>query len=395
MSDLERFQTQYLFLLVGTNPLPNYVAVLLLAQDEGTVYLLHSGGTHGTGDVAARLKQAIKNRRPSVRHVIPYEVDEADGPSIVRKVSEIIEGLPADVSVGLHYSGGTKPMAIHVYRAIERRFPKGVFSYLDARTLSLVIDDQGGARTKRIPVWQDCVVTLGELVTLHGYEKPSLRQQPFQPALCQALAQVHSTPQSFRQWREWCENEKFLSLPDTGKYPLLQNVRQAFDKMCGGTATPTLVAQRLGYAKLTQCSKWLTGEWLEEYTLKAISQVADRCGIGQNYSIDLKLRRPGGHEFQLDVAAVRGYQLFGISCMASDRKEKCKEHLLEIYVRSRQMGGDEAKVGLVCCYHDPDALEGEIEETWFTQGRVRVFGMKDLPNLPERLAAWFQTASDR
>jgi hypothetical protein len=97
---------------------------------------------------------------------------------------------------------------------------------------------------------------------------------------------------------------------------------------------------------------------------------------------------------QLDVAAIRGYQLFALSCTTSDKAERSKEHLLEAYVRARQMGGDEARVGLVCCYCDPAALQQEIEETWFTEGRVRVFGQRDLVNLPTLLQNWFETAND-
>lgn len=79
--------------------------------------------------------------------------------------------------------------------------------------------------------------------------------------------------------------------------------------------------------------------------------------------------------------------------MASKEKEKCKEHLLEVAVRARQIGGDEARIGLVCCYPNPSALEEEINEAWFTEGRVKVFGMKDLPELPRCLQNWFKTAN--
>jgi hypothetical protein len=393
MSDWTSYQTDHLFLLIGTNPLPNYVAALLLARDDGTVYLLHSGGARGTGSVACRLEQAIKNQRPELS-VIPWEIDEADGGRIASKMKEILKQVDPGVSAGLHYSGGTKAMAVHVYRAVEEKFPNGVFSYLDARTLSLIVDPRGANPTCSIHVGQACTIKLDELVTLHGYGKPVIRREPFQAGLCQALIQVHSDPTSFSQWREWCNGEKFSTLPDTLRYPLLQSINAAFDQLCGGSATPELVAHQLGQEKLASCSKWLIGEWLEEYTLWAIRQVAPVCGIGENYGIDIALKRQGGHEFQLDVAAIRGYQLFALSCTTSDKPERSKEHLLEAYVRARQMGGDEARVGLVCCYHDPEALRQEIEETWFTEGRVRVFGQGDLASLPACLQEWFETAND-
>jgi hypothetical protein len=393
MSDWTSCQTGYLFLLIGANPLPNYMAALLLAQDGGTVYLLHSGGARGTGSVARRLEQAIKNQRPKLT-VILWEIDEADGGRIASEMKEVLDQVNPGVSVGLHYSGGTKAMAVHVYRAVEEKFPNGVFSYLDARTLSLIVDPRGANPTCSIHVGQACTVKLDELVTLHGYDKPAIRREPFQPSLCRDLVQIHSHSDSLGQWQKWLNQERLESLPDLSQYPLLQGAIAAFDQLCGGSATPGLVAQQLWHERLDSCKNWLRGPWLEEYVLWSVEQVAPDCDIGDNYGIDLKLKKRGMHEFQLDVAAIRGYQLFALSCMASDRKEKCKEHLLEAYVRARQMGGDEARVGLVCCYHDPAALQQEIEETWFTEGRVRVFGQEDLASLPACLQGWFETAND-
>lgn len=392
MSDWTSYKTDHLFLLVGANPLPNYVAAILLAKNNSTIYLLHSGGARGTGDIADRLQQAIQNRQPRLT-VILREIDEADSGRIIHKTEKILDQVNADAFVGLHYTGGTKAMAVHTYRTVKQRFSNGIFSYLDARTLSLIIDPREGSSTRSIPVGQACTVELSELVALHGYNQPVIRRDPTQPDLCRALAQIHSASDSFEQWREWCTREKFQSLPDASRYPLLESVNGAFNYLCGGSATPELVAQQLGRNTLVSCSKWLIGDWLEEYVLWSISQVASTCSINGNYGIDLKLKRRDGHEFQFDVAAIRGYQLFALSCITSDKKEKCKEHLLEAYVRARQMGGDEARIGLVCCYHDPDALRQEIEETWFTEGRVEVFGQRDLVDLPARLQEWFETAN--
>lgn len=392
MNDWTPYQTDHLFLLIGANPLPNYVAALLLAKDRGTVYLLHSGGAHGTGDVADRLKHAIQAKKQGVT-IIPSELDEAKSHRIIRKMKELVGTLPSHAAVGLNYTGGTKAMAIHAYRAIENAFPSGVFSYLDARTLSMIIEG-GGKPTKSIPVGQDCTVDLAELVSLHGYSKPAIRRTPFQPVFCRGLVEALAKRGAVKEWQKWCRESNCQSLPDVSQYPLLQKARQAFDTLCGGPATPELVAQRLGRESLVQCTKWLIAEWLEEYVLWAITQITDVCNIGNNYSVDLELKKAKGHEFQLDVAAIRGYQLFAVSCMASERKEKCKEHLLEAYVRARQIGGDEARVGLVCCYDDPLGLQQEVEETWFTEGRVRVFGVRGLLDLSDRLQTWFVTTND-
>ncbi|MGQ9828688.1 MAG: hypothetical protein ACUVSW_12580 [Roseiflexus sp.] len=57
MPDLSNFQTQNLFLLVGTNLLPNYVTAKLLLKPDGRLYLVH---TKETDEIADRLIAALE-----------------------------------------------------------------------------------------------------------------------------------------------------------------------------------------------------------------------------------------------------------------------------------------------------------------------------------------------
>ena len=131
------YQTDHLFLLVGTNPLPNLVAAKLLAKAGGTVHLVHSSNT---ADVARRLEEVL-SRLHSVGRFQKVEVHEADARDIENKVGAATRAL--DGSIGLHYTGGTKPMAVHAFRAVDRegsrRHPPAVFSYLDAASFELRI----------------------------------------------------------------------------------------------------------------------------------------------------------------------------------------------------------------------------------------------------------------
>ncbi len=47
---LDDWRTQHLFLLIGGNPLPNYVAGSLLLSTEGTLHLVHSPDTREMAD---------------------------------------------------------------------------------------------------------------------------------------------------------------------------------------------------------------------------------------------------------------------------------------------------------------------------------------------------------
>jgi hypothetical protein len=389
MNHLEPYRTDHLLLLVGANPLPNYVAALLLSKKGGTIHLLNSKGTE---EIKNLLEQAINNRDLDV-NVVPHEVDEARGHRIYKATKQILEEIKKispGKSIGLHYTGGTKAMSVHIHRAFKEEFPEGIASYLDARTISMVIDGTDEP-IKLNRMNMDFNINLGELISLHGYLPPDINKTPFETDLYQEIISVYSEDKSLKDWRGWVQSG-LNSLPEN-KYPRLNNFKSKLDEIFGGEATPESLANYLGYKQLPNCKIWLEGKWLEQYTLKSIADIAQKCQIA-SYSIDLMLNNNKDRAMQIDLAAVRGYQLFAISCKASKGKEACKEHLFEVYIRARQIGGDEARIGLICCYPDPAALQQEIKESWFTEGHVRIFGIKDLPELAARLEEWFDTAND-
>lgn len=389
MPDLTQFQTHNLFLLIGTNPLPNYVAARLVAKPKSTLYLVHSGETY---PVAQRLAICLEH---SNVECIP--VDDSDPSDIVDKVQAYAQDKR---DVGLNYTGGTKVMAVHAYRVIQETNSEPVFSYLDARTLKMRVSR--GAKFGDFSLLQEAqyrdrvAISLETLLRLHGVESDSKKWKisPIQIDLCSALANLHTTKSGTETWRNWHrKSHRWSLLPD--KEQGLEDVENALEAMCGGNPTPESVAAALGYESLPSCAKWFMGEWLENHTLYSLQQAVKDRDDFQNPVMDLYCtgRELSGasFSFQFDIAVMRGYQLFAISCIVSDDKSKCKEHLFEAYIRARQMGGDEARVALVCAYRQPEDLLAEIERPWDAAGKIRVFGAKHLPNLSDWLNDWFNS----
>jgi len=394
----EVYKSDHLFLLVGTNPLPNYVAVQLMAADDATLYLLHSKTTF---DIAQRLKASIEAARSSFQ-VIPREINETDGQKIERQIQAILDGIlpkPPPNKVGLNYTGGTKPMAVHTYRVIKQAFPQGIFSYLDAGSLRMFIAKEDEP-TQSPFVGQELTLELDKLLELHGYKLSKTRREPEHPEFFLALAQIHSNPDGFHEWKGswdvrkqskgWLKTDRPLTtLPTREEYPHLEPIIGLFEENGGD---PDQIARQLGLATLDNCYKWFDGIWLEEYTLHALKKFADELGM-KHYGINLNLHRSGARDFELDIAAMYGYQLFAISCIATEVAGKAKEHLMEAFVRARQLGGDEARYGVVSCVQNPAALQREIEQQWDAEGKVWVFGMYDLPYLAEQVKLWFTPAN--
>lgn len=134
---------------------------------------------------------------------------------------------------------------------------------------------------------------------------------------------------------------------------------------------------------------WLKGKWLENFVLDSLVNLSQSLYLqecAQNIEIT-------GVSFEVDVIALRGYQLFAFSCSTDTRKDQLKLKLFEAYVRARQLGGDEARVALVCCSDDPEGLEHEMRRDIDPEGRIRVFGRKHLADLATHLEQWIQSQS--
>lgn len=145
MPNLSDYQNEHLFLLVGKNPLPNYVAAKLLIKRGAKVYFVYSertGDSSGTEDYKKRLVEKLKEQLGKV-FFTPIDVplvNPSDATCIRTAIKNQFEvkgdnEIPNGSSIHLNYTGGTKAMSVHTYRAIEEFGNKknclSKFSYLD------------------------------------------------------------------------------------------------------------------------------------------------------------------------------------------------------------------------------------------------------------------------
>ncbi len=407
---LQFAKTEHLLLLVGSNPLPNAVAGKLLTAPDGTISLIHSGGATGTAEVAQRLATWLKEQEVT-QSVKFKEVEESNPTSISRGVAECLEVIKVQ-RVGLNYTGGTKAMAVHAYRAMERwtkeKSITPVFSYLDARTLQMVFDPVAGSNEQRIYVGRALELRPADLLALHGW---TLRHEPtgtpLFPTTARVLATACTNDEGFKDWKGWIEKEfrpkcrrsdkedwknkthlqaVSLTLPTSNALgEVVQSLRSELQVPEGDLG---LAHGAFGNEPKRFC-EWLYGKWLEHYVLDILNHLASPLCL-QECAQNIV---PNEVEFDVDVMALRGYQLFAFSCSTDIQKSLLKLKLFEAYVRARQLGGDEVRVALVCCVDDPDGLEHEMRRDVDPEGRIRVFGRRDLGNLTEHIKTWIQSQS--
>lgn len=393
-----------LFLLIGTNPLPNYVAAKLLwARDEenAKLYFVYTKDTKKYVDT---LITELALRVCENLVLIDVE-DESDTKKIYDMVRAEVQKLKnngvTDEKIGLNYTGGTKTMAVHAYRAIRELAEEAQKTYLDARKLRMVIEKKG-EKNEGFPTRDRLQLNIDTFLNLHQYSYRTKRGQPEKPRGVEGLKFPDLSRDigvsdlrkkiydwSYKNYRVEIENNEMLKGNEKEKakselpLPLPDLLSEHY-------ANCRTVGEFSAARKLTptEICKYFEGEWLEEYVLLALSDLFIKFS-NYSFGIDVKAIRGTIRDFQIDDYAIKGYQLFAVSCNTGDKTDTLKYKLFEILVRARQIGGDEARVALVCGYNNPGCLENQLIEGWnLPDGMVRVFGNDDLPKLSEKLENW-------
>ncbi len=463
----DQYRSEHLFLLVGTNPLPNWVAARLLAPKKCVLHLLVSSET---STIAKRIEdKLIRDAKPTELPLI--RTIELNDPSNAQYITHTLEaylkqaGLESGESIGFNYTDGIKAISVYAHEVLKTWAQEHrscyTFSYLDSRHLSFCFAD--GVEIKIEP--STYRFSLPELIELHGWEIISFEDRPILTKFCHQLAsKLGSNPAELASWRQWCDWNLRTWLGKNGwkkaDWPSFQQSRRAdalvtwveakkehetallefmmwaqarsrkqkkseLEWVKPHSAIP-IEAETLGdlLGKLKDSTGWqntnkgfdklselLDGTWLEYYVLDCILKVAKQSQINpricdsENPSeentvqkcfdammgITIK-RRIESHQAHLefDVAAMKGYQLFIFSCTTSTKRHLNKKKLIDIFMRARQIGGDEAQVALVGGYADTEGLLREVNEEWLIpQDMIRVFGPQDWPDLQDKITAWF------
>jgi hypothetical protein len=438
---VKQCQVDHLILLVGGNPLPNAVAGCLLAKPGGRISLIHSPGTH---KIAEKLQTWLRGKTSATVYL--EQVNEAHPSSIRKGVANCLKSVEAG-AVGLHYTGGTKAMSVHAFRALEewaRDRKQGFYaSYLDARDLRLVYEEYlFDAMQQQIRAGSDGDFYVGDFLRfglkydflkLHGWEwHHSPNQIPLFSETASEITKVTG------RWADWKEKFlKTLTLPD-GKQQKLNRNKTVGQLKDDPLPLPEGPLQQVAAAMVREISpssemsgvidlgeavdngrfwgksyadkagafvEWLDGKWLEHYTLHVLKNLSSKLGLHECWQ-NVETKDP---RFDVDVVAIRGYQLFAFSCgtasNARGEKSELKRKLFEVYFRARQIGGDEARVALICCTDDAIPLENEVRRdidalqaegaTGRKEKRIRVFGRGDLPDLGQELESWITAQSGK
>ncbi|MFN3982349.1 MAG: hypothetical protein ACK4SA_18385 [Caldilinea sp.] len=373
----DNLKSQHLFVLVGGNPLPNYVAIRLLRRENGHIYLVHTAQTSKIADRICQGAGLVLGQ-----DAVKVLVDDGNAAEMRAKVLRL---AASKSGVGLNYTGGTKHMALHVFQGLIAANPRLTLSYLDAETLSMRIE-QGDGATHSFAIGLAVQLRFQELLALHGRTASTIETDLICPEVYPDLPRV-----PYDRWREWWNSASRGMGGCTADIALPTEPAFAPLRPHWGDATTLGDLAAHWRTDVSTLAKWFGEAGLESYVLWSVRGVAEAAQLGET----AKNVKPNEIDFEFDVVAMRGYQLFAISCANSKDKGTIKLKLMEAYVRARQMGGDEARVAVVCRapandpLSSPRRIEQEMMEQLGADGKIRVFGAEHIAQLQTHLLNWF------
>lgn len=406
-------------MLVGTNPLPDFVVAEYLLNNNSSlreIFLLYSEETQlqrGTKAYADNLQKILMEHHGE-KNLIFHEIPLADISSaqeIERDLKKkLAKKLKTASSVHLNYTGGTKAMGIHVYRWFEGYSKEtnitATFSYLDARTFQIVTDSEGRITDD---LRNHVKLNLNELLTLHGFKKEKVVTDEinlFNDAMTKFKEKVDQC--KIADYFHCYKRESFVD--EKGR--LIRTIKDFKKNLEKNTFKPQgafleivlalpedyrifdnngLFKEPKSNRYLEKTIEFLDGKWLEKYVYDVLK--TGLCGDNVTIDMNWEMKKPTwsspNQRFELDVILMKGYQLIGISCTTASSKHLCKSKGFEIFMRTRQIGGEEARAVLVTRLSNShkDELQAELEVDTGGKENILVLGADDLKDyiLVERM----------
>lgn len=440
-----------LVLLIGTNPLPNYAVAKYFLENNSKLQRIimvcskkndRQAGTTGVADNLITVLNSQFSSRTET-WIKKVELGNAGLSTAIEKDIRDMEVLDPSKNYHLNYTGGTKAMAVHVYRSLEKRLGEKIsFSYLDAQNNRILLDGQD------IPLNNEDLRTIVNidfetLWAIHGYQKNTRQKEEYIDVLLKdeknllnplmeafsKLIGSNKSGNNINLFNNWAKNNQNKVKDAHGKtINPINKPPNGFDtaeakniiKACHGDRAEMPLATLLAafpegdrfcdekgnwlvdnfgisgdHEPPKELNSFLTGKWLEAYVYYVLKK-------GFNENPDIKNRSEmvinwhvgstsGPEDTELDIMIVNGYQFTGISCSTQDEFKKQKLKGFEILHRVEQVGGEEARAILITML-DSDNTKNLSRNLYIISGasydNLLVVGKDDLPNLWEKIKSF-------
>lgn len=438
MEDVKMHRINSLILLIGSNPLPNYITAMVLEPEK--LILIHSDETEEIAD-ALKANLERKSYKGSFEKI---HLSSAHDPKNIGIAFRNLFKKEKNNSSKIHlnYTGGTKVMAGQAlkefYSAFEDRASQNA-SYLNEKEEKIIFDNGEELKLKDF----DLKIDLELLIKLHGFKEITKEKdnEYYSPALSQYLIKNHGlcTPlyELFKETRE-NDGKAIVEKPKKDNNNETDNSKSKKDKSNNNESNNGEskvyfedILQKYGYAEKSlnkifsnevldsfksmeswqsfiktgseinididglntlnnkprkRLAKLLTGDWLEIFVKhhfnKAIEIAVSSHKKPETYQ-GISFTAENEMKTEVDLSILNQHRLFQVSCTTSDDYKMCKPKLFEVAARAKQLGGDLARFAILSLIDDKglQKLKKQLETSFSSHAKIGYFGLEDLQKL--------------
>lgn len=409
---------KYLVLIIGTNPLPNFVvAKFFKIHDNYTDLIMicseETNRQEGTEKYALKIKELLD---------IPIDIIRIRDISNQREIEESLDDFfkNPNCQINLNFTGGTKTLSVYSYNFLKSKFGNNFkASYLDARNFKIVFDD--GHITPKDDLRSIIKLDIKTILELHlynlirGYNK-EITTCEFIDTL-KVMEETLFNEKHFDEYINWVRNvldKIYIDKNWEKKNKLIEHVKNNNLEDFFSSRTPDFIMKIL-YSfpqnkrliddekniwipdesisnsktseRLSHTIAFLRGRWLEWHVLKSLKESLNNLNQISDLGMSL-IAKKEVREFELDLFFILGYQLVGISVTTDTTIGQCKLKGFEVIHRVRQIGGDESLAVLVTALEKSKAKELQDDLMFSTgsiYGKIFVFCKDDLINIGEKI----------
>lgn len=421
-------KADYLFLLIGTNPLPNLISAFTRVKNGGDIYLCCTSGYKGeseTKDIAEKIQKIIDKKQISNPLGIKTNIlvlDKSRIENIVAaidsKLSQLKRFKDKKAVIELNYTGGTKAMSAGAYFSFKKfiqdaeniKYFDVFMTYIDGEREEIIyeifknreMEYKKESLKKLVAAFP---IKISDIASIHKNEIMSdygdYSVEPFDYKLSEKFFNLFidcddSQYENNIKYSSYIYDEKCK--PYNGKkvkyierdWPEINRID--FDKINDFNIFPDIKTLEDFFdtekkEKRLQYIEHLGGKWLEDYCLKILLEFKHE-GLISDAAKSIKSN--DSRKFEIDIVAYRNFKLFGISATTIETLDEARPKLYEIKERARQIGGLEAGICFVSLLRYSKDLEREIKNAWNDEinKNILVIGTDRFRNIKEYLRSW-------
>lgn len=376
-----------LILLIGSNPLPNYVVASYLMKSGRSdsnelpkpdkIIMVHS---EKTKNFAENIINKLENHGERVN----LENYERDPKVITKKIQKKLREIGNSVNtIHLNYVGGTKPMSVHGYIAVNdwvsNRNIKVILSDLDPDNHKIILKN-GRSYPSSGDLLDNIHLDIATIIALYGMGEVSQGQK--QPYLSSSEINGFAKypinkltnkersiyPDELKKQLDciYGRVQRLKNQSDEKKErhiekKLNQKFNELFEKIKENFNDFEINDGKIKCPKLSFIRFFKEGGWLEDFVLNSLIKLNNDSQIRLNLiKKDIRVLYKK-REAQIDIIAIQGYKLFLISCTTDYGIKTVKLKVFEALYRAEQLGGEHAKV-IVVSAMDRSTKDDNLDE---------------------------------